>query len=66
VPPFAGTTQQGFCFSNKQTRLRDLAARFARGLLEIALPLIRATVLEVDRRTAGLKAGAERATAFGG
>jgi hypothetical protein len=26
----------------------------------------RATVLEVDRRTAGLKAGAERATAFGG
>jgi hypothetical protein len=51
----------------QQIHVRDLAAPCVRALLEFSFTLSnRATVLEVDRRTAGLKAGAERATAFGG
>jgi hypothetical protein len=53
--------------SCKTTRLCILAVRSTRSFAStLSLQKTRATVLEVDRRTAGLKAGAERATAFGG
>jgi hypothetical protein len=45
---------------------RSRGASHPKFFISFALLENRATVLEVDRRTAGLKAGAERATAFGG